>query len=185
MRCRHRPIRSCMSCTSRFSSEWKEDRSATLHRTVGTVAVLTLDNGERLTAEVRDFNDERDELVVDVVSGNRTHSNNSQRSRMIPIRRVVSFEPRPRAGQRWPYSDPCRDTSFSFARFVLMTTLHRGPRVREHACHVSYPRRPRSGQITCYLNRTYHLLTTLLWISVDKAAGQCENPRSKNFPTAA
>ncbi len=25
---------------------------------------------------------------------------------------------------------------------------------------VSYPRRLQSGQITCYLNRTYHVLTT-------------------------
>jgi len=25
---------------------------------------------------------------------------------------------------------------------------------------VSYPHRPKSGQITCYLNRTYHVLTT-------------------------
>jgi hypothetical protein len=90
---------------------------------VGTVAVLTLDNGERLTAEVRDFNDERDELIVDVISDNRTHPNNSQRGRTIPIHRVVSFEPRPRAEQQWPYSDPCRGTSFSLVRFVLMATL--------------------------------------------------------------
>ena len=27
-------------------------------------------------------------------------------------------------------------------------------------CILSYPRRPKSGQITCYLNRTYHVLTT-------------------------
>src|SRR6266566_5517239 len=27
-------------------------------------------------------------------------------------------------------------------------------------CMVSYPRRPQSGQIMCYLNRTYHVLTT-------------------------
>lgn len=73
---------------------------------VGTVAVLTLDDGECLTAEVRDFNDERDELIVDVVSPNRTHPNSSQRSRAIPVRRVVSFEPQPRAEQPWPYSDP-------------------------------------------------------------------------------
>jgi hypothetical protein len=26
-------------------------------------------------------------------------------------------------GQQWPYSDPCRGASFSFARFVLMATL--------------------------------------------------------------
>jgi hypothetical protein len=90
---------------------------------IGTVAVLTLDDGECLTAEVRDFNHERDELIVDVVSSNRTHLNTSQRSRAIPIRRVVSFEPRPRAEQPWPYSDPCRGTSFSFARFVLMATM--------------------------------------------------------------
>src|SRR5579863_9157396 len=90
---------------------------------VGTVAVLTLEDGESFTAEVRDFDDEKDELIVDVVSSNRTYPNNSQRSRAIPIRRVISFEPRPRAEQTWPYSDPCRDTSFSFARFALMATL--------------------------------------------------------------
>jgi len=89
---------------------------------VGTVAVLTLDDGEHLTAEVRDFNDETDELIVDVVSRNRTHPD-SQRSRAISIRRVVSFEPRPREEQPWPHSDPCRGTSFSFARFALMATL--------------------------------------------------------------
>jgi small subunit ribosomal protein S15 len=27
-------------------------------------------------------------------------------------------------------------------------------------CMLSYPRRLKSGQITCYLNRTYHVLTT-------------------------
>gem|GEM_PF-3143379 len=26
---------------------------------------------------------------------------------------------------------------------------------------ISYPRRPKSGHFTCYLNRTYHVLTTL------------------------
>jgi len=41
----------------------------------------------------------------------------------LAIRPVVSFEPRSRAEQPWPYSVPCRDTSFSFARFALMATL--------------------------------------------------------------
>jgi hypothetical protein len=90
---------------------------------VGTVACLTLDHGESLTAEVRDFDDERDELIVDVVSSNRTHPNSSERRHAIPIHRVVSFEPRPRAEQPWPYSDPCRDTSFSLPRFALMAAL--------------------------------------------------------------
>jgi hypothetical protein len=90
---------------------------------VGTVAVLTLDHGESLTAEVRNFDDERDELIVDVVSSDRAHPKSSERRRAIPISRVLTFEPRPRAEQPWPYSDPCRGTSFSFARFVLMATL--------------------------------------------------------------
>jgi len=90
---------------------------------IGTVAVLTLDHGESLTGEVRDFDCERDELIVDVVSSDRTHSKSSERRRAIPISRVLSFEPQPRAEQPWPYSDPCHDTSFSFARFVLMATL--------------------------------------------------------------
>jgi hypothetical protein len=90
---------------------------------VGTVAAITLDDGECLTAEVCDFDDERNELIVDVVSSSRTHPTSSQRSRAIPIRRVVSFEARPRAELSWPYSDPCRSTSFSSGRFVLMATL--------------------------------------------------------------
>jgi hypothetical protein len=88
-----------------------------------TVAVLTLDDGECLTAEILDFNDECGELIVDVISSNRPHPNSGQRGRAIPVRRVVSFGPRPRAEQPWPYSDPCRGASFSFARFVLLATL--------------------------------------------------------------
>jgi len=33
---------------------------------------------------------------------------------------------------------------------------------------VSHPHRPQSGHITCYLNRTYHVLPTLLNDSLDK-----------------
>ena len=90
---------------------------------VGTISVLTLDGGECLTAEILDFNDERGELIVDVVSSKRPYPHSSQRRRAIPVNRVVSFEPQSRVDQPWPYSDPCRGTSFSFARFVLMATL--------------------------------------------------------------
>ncbi len=53
----------------------------------------------------------------------RSHGNGIQDGRAIPVSRIVSFQPRPRAAQPWPYFDPCRDTPFSFARFVLMATL--------------------------------------------------------------
>ena len=88
-----------------------------------TVAHIALDDGECLTADLLRLNDERDELIVDVVSSNRSHPNSGQRDRAIPIRRVISCEPRPRAEQPWPYSDPCKGASFSLARFVVLATL--------------------------------------------------------------
>src|SRR5260370_3136768 len=89
----------------------------------GTVAVLTLADGECLTADIRNLNHECDKLIVDVVSSNRPYTKNHKRSRAIPASRVVSFEARPRGEQPWPYSDPCRGSLFSFARFILLATL--------------------------------------------------------------
>ena len=40
---------------------------------------------------------------------------------------------------------------------------------------VSYPRRLKSGQITCYLNRTYHLLTTPTSLGVDEEDPSCQH----------
>jgi len=90
---------------------------------VNTIAVLTLDDGECMTADIVEFNDDRGELIVDVISANRPYANSRQRRRAIPVSRVVSVEPQPRAEQPWPYSDPCRSRSFSPARFVLLVTL--------------------------------------------------------------
>lgn len=90
---------------------------------VGTVGVLTLDDGERMPAQVVGFDEERDELVVDVISPKRSHRNGLQDGHAIPVSRIVSFEPQPRAAQSWPYSDPCRGSSFSRARFALMAML--------------------------------------------------------------
>lgn len=90
---------------------------------VGTVGVFRLKNGERLTAEILDYNDEGRELVVDAVASKRSHPHSSQRGRAIPVSHIASFEPHSRAEQPWPYSDPCRGASFSFPRFVLLATL--------------------------------------------------------------
>jgi hypothetical protein len=87
-----------------------------------TIAVLRLDDGECLTADILEFNDERYELIVDVVSSNRPYQTGLQ-GRAIPVINVVSCEPRSRAEQPWPYSDPCRGAPFSFGRFFLMATL--------------------------------------------------------------
>jgi hypothetical protein len=88
-----------------------------------TVAVLTLDDGERVTAEILEFNDERGELIVDVVSSNRSYTNSGKHGHAIPVSHVVSCEPQARTVQPWPYSDPCCGRSFSLARFALMASL--------------------------------------------------------------
>jgi hypothetical protein len=41
--------------------------------------------------------------------------------------------------------------------------------------HMVYPRRPLSGHITCYLNRTYHVLPTLRHLQLDIAAWLGQN----------
>jgi len=90
---------------------------------IPTVAVLTLDDGECITADILGFNDDRDELIVDVVSSNQLHAGSERQGRSISIRQVVSFEALSRSGQPWPYSDPCRDSPFSLPRVALMATL--------------------------------------------------------------
>jgi hypothetical protein len=89
---------------------------------VNTVAVLKLDDGECVTAEILQFND-CGEIIVDVVSSHHPDPNSGQHRRAIRIGRIVSCEPQSRADQPWPYSDPCRDRSFSLARFLLLATL--------------------------------------------------------------
>lgn len=90
---------------------------------VNTVAILTLDSGECMTAEILEFNDDRGELIVDIVSSNRSRPNSGRRRHAVPVSRVVSCERLSRAEQRWPLSDPCRSRGFSLARFILLATL--------------------------------------------------------------
>lgn len=92
----------------------------------GTVGVLTLDDGERLTVDVRRISDQRDRLIVDVVAPTTGGANGDHPSREIPVARVVNFEPGHRAALPWPYSDPCRGRPFPRARLALMGTLFLG-----------------------------------------------------------
>jgi len=88
-----------------------------------TVAVFTLDDGERFTADIVTVDNGWGELIVDVVSSNRPHPDSDQRRRAIPLGRVVFCQTISRAGQPWPFCDPCRNRSFSLARFLVLATL--------------------------------------------------------------
>jgi hypothetical protein len=90
---------------------------------VGTVGFLVLDSGERITAEVVGLNEDGDRLSVKVISPDTLPRNTLRNHRAIPLHRIVSFEPQQHLMERWPFSDPCRDRTFSPPRFALMTTI--------------------------------------------------------------
>jgi hypothetical protein len=100
-----------------YAPEWLDKAE------VGTVGVIVLESGERITAEVVGLNDEADRLSVKVISPDNLPRSGRRNHRAIPLRRIVSFEPQPDLMERWPFSDPCRSRTFSPARFALMTTI--------------------------------------------------------------
>jgi len=97
--------------------EWLNKTEASL------VGVFTADDGGQFTAEIVEYDDERNEIVVDVINPSRSRETSLQGRQSIPVDRIVSFDPEARAAQPWPYSDPCRSTPLSLTRFGVMTTL--------------------------------------------------------------
>jgi hypothetical protein len=95
-----------------FAPEWLDKADA------GTVGVLALESGERITAEVVGINEEGDRLSVKVVSSDSLTRNGRRTHRAILLHRIISFEPQPRLMEQWPFSDPCRD------RTLFASTLH-------------------------------------------------------------
>lgn len=100
-----------------YAPEWLDKAD------VGTVGVIVLETGERITAEVVGLNDEADLLSVTEICPDNVPRNGRRKHRAIPLRQIVSFEAQPQLMERWPFSDPCRKRAFSPPRFVLMTTI--------------------------------------------------------------
>ena len=105
-----------------FAPEWL-DKAA-----VGTLGVLVLENGDRLTVQVGGVNEEGDRLSVQVIpfeGFNRKGLPTRRSHRDIPFHSIVSFEPQPHLLQQWPFSDPCRQKS-SRPRLLLMSAIFLG-----------------------------------------------------------
>lgn len=100
-----------------YAPEWLDKAD------VGTVGVIVLESGERITAEVLGLNDDADRLSIAVITPDNFPRNGRRNHRAILFRQIVSFEPQPQLMERWPFSDPCRNRAFSPSRFVLMTTI--------------------------------------------------------------
>jgi hypothetical protein len=103
----------------RFAPGWLDKADA------GTLGVLTLTNGERITAQIVGLNEEEDRLSVQVIpsEGFTRRGLPTRRShRYIPLHSIASFEPRPDLMEQWPFSDPCRHGS-SGPRILLMSAI--------------------------------------------------------------
>jgi len=100
-----------------FAPQWLDKAD------VGTVGVLLLENGERITAEIAGLNEELDRLSVKVISPDSLSRNGHRKHRDIPLHRIASFEPQPHLMEQWPFSDPCRGRTFSRPRFLLFSTI--------------------------------------------------------------
>ncbi len=102
-----------------FAPEWLDKADA------GALGVLSLANGERITAQIVGLNEEGDRLSIQVIpaAGFTRKGLRTRRShRYIPLHRIASFEPRPDFMEQWPFSDPCRHQS-SGPRLLLMSAI--------------------------------------------------------------
>ena len=102
-----------------FAPEWLDKAD------VGALGVLTLANGERITAQVVGLNEEGDSLSVQVIPSegfSRKGLRTRRSHRYIPLHRIASFEPQPHLMEQWPFSDPCRHKS-SGPRLLLMSAI--------------------------------------------------------------
>ena len=100
-----------------FAPDWLDKAD------VGAVGVLTLESGERVTAEVVGLNEEGDRLSIKVITPDRPPRNGRRNHRTILLHQIISFEPQPDLMAHWPFSDPCRDLSLSNPRFIVLTTI--------------------------------------------------------------
>jgi len=103
-----------------FTPEWLDKAD------VGTLGILTLANGERITVQVAGLNEEGDRLSVQVIPSEgftRKGLRKRRSHRYVPLHRITSFEPRPDLMDRWPFSDPCRDLSISHPRTDILTII--------------------------------------------------------------
>ena len=102
-----------------FAPDWLDKADA------GTLGVLTLANGERISVQVVGLNEEGDRLSVQVIPSEgftRKGLPKHRSHRYIPLHRIASFEPRPDLMEQWPFSDPCRHKS-SGPRPLLMSAI--------------------------------------------------------------
>ena len=99
-----------------FAPEWL-DKAA-----VGTIGVLVLEDGERITGEVAGLNEEGNRLAVKMISPDSPSRKGHRSHRDIPFHRIASFEPQPHLMEQWPFCDPCRQRSTP-SRLFLMSAI--------------------------------------------------------------
>lgn len=95
----------------------------------GVIGKFTLEDGEELTAEIVDYSEDTNELIVEPIAAVETHGKGKQSTCAIEVERVLSFVPEPRSLHAWPHSDPCRIRGFYLSRFTVLASLFLGSTV--------------------------------------------------------
>jgi hypothetical protein len=137
-----------------FAPKWLDKAEA------GTLGVLTLVNGERITAQVVGLNEEGDHVSIKVIppEGFTRKGLPTRRShRYISFHRIDSFEPQPHLMEQWPFSDPCRHRS-SGPRLLLMSAIFLCMTVGSMLLFVPLRRAPYGVQVTSLVFYTLFVL---------------------------
>jgi len=102
-----------------FAPDWLDQA------VVGTIGLLTIENGEQITAQVVGLNEEGDRLSVQIIPSegfSRKGLRTRRSHRYIPLNGIAAFEPQPHLMEQWPFSDPCRQKS-SRPHILLMSAI--------------------------------------------------------------
>ncbi len=95
----------------------------------GVIGKFTLNDGEELTAEIVDYSEDTNELIIEPIATVATGESGKQMTRAIEIDSVLSFDPEPRSSHAWPLSDPCRTGGSSLLRLTVLISLFLGSTV--------------------------------------------------------
>ena len=103
----------------------------------GVIGKFTLNDGEELTAEILDYREDTNELIVEPIATVARNGTGKQTTRAIEVDHVLSFDPEPRSSHAWPHSDPCRTGGSSLSRLTVLASLFLGSTVGSLALFVT------------------------------------------------
>lgn len=95
----------------------------------GAIGKFVLSDGEELSAEIVDYSEDTNELIVQPIDTMATDGIGKQTTRAVEVDHILSFDPESRSSHAWPHSDPCRTGGSSLSRLTVLVSLFLGSTV--------------------------------------------------------